>query len=66
MKPTLCFCLIYVLQCNVFKCNSQQKEDMAVKKLLSNSLLDNMIFLGGGGGGADGWVGVPPCGMGSY
>ena len=53
MKPTLCFCLIDVSQCNVFKCVSQQKEDRAVKKLLTNSLLDHLNFLGGGAG--DGW-----------
>ena len=52
MKPTLCFCLIYVSQCNVFKCVSQPKEDRAVKKLLTNSLLDHLTFFGGWG-----WVG---------
>ena len=59
MKPTLCFYLIYVSQCNVFKCVSQQKEDRTVTKLLTNSLLDHLNFFGGGErgmGGGWGWA----------
>lgn len=57
MKPTLCFCLIDVSQCNVFKCVSQQKEDRAVKKLLTHSLLDHLNFFGGGERGmGGGWA----------
>ena len=56
MKPTLCFCLIDVSQCNVFKCVSQQKEDRAVKKLLTNSLLDHLNFFGGERGMGGGWA----------
>ena len=58
MISTLCFCLIYVSQCNVFKWVSQQKADGAIKKLLPVLFLtiSDFFVLGWGGGG--GLVGV--------
>ena len=57
MIPTLCFRLIYVSQCNVFKWVSQQKADRAIKKLLPVLFLtiSDFFVLGWGGGGEDSW-----------
>ena len=58
MIPTLCFRLIYVSQCNVFKWVSQQKADRAIKKLLPVLFLTiSDFFVLGWGGGGGGWGG---------